>query len=147
MQAAAERVARHKDPHLGLSLKWALLMRLISTDKRVAELFAVAYGSWKVSEKLLHVATQTHRQQLSAVLADWDEERFFVATLVLAGILSALVDERVHLDYLTEEKRIRTLLSTALPAFGVEAAKVQALILKTLKLLPSVAFDPGIARS
>jgi AcrR family transcriptional regulator len=141
LQAAADRVARHRDPHLGLSLKWALLMRLISADKRVAELFAVAYGSWKISEKLLQVATQSHRQQLHAVLADWDQERFFVATLVLAGVLSALVDERVHLGSLTEEKRIRALLSTVLPAFGVEAAKLEPLIQKVLKLLPSVEFD------
>ena len=50
LQVATQRAARHKDPYLSLALKWAFLMRLVSSDKRLAELFSVAYGSWKISE-------------------------------------------------------------------------------------------------
>lgn len=141
LQAAASAAARYRDPHLSLSLKWAFLIRLISADRRLAELFSVAYRSWKISQALLRVATQRHQELLGPGLEDWDQERFFVATLVLAGVLSALVDERVNLDTLTEEKRVRALLSTALPAFGVLPEKVQGLIEKTLELLPSVAMQ------
>lgn len=139
MRAAEERTARQKDPYLSLALKWAYLMRLISSDKRVAELFSVAYRSWKISKELMRAATLRHQLVLSATLTDWDDERFFVATLLLGGVLSALVDERVNLDSLTEEKRIRALLSTALPAFGAEADQVQRLTMRALKLLPAIA--------
>ncbi|WP_158595931.1 TetR/AcrR family transcriptional regulator [Oleomonas cavernae] len=141
LQAAASAAARYRDPHLGLSLKWAFLVRLISTDRRLAELFSVAYGSWKISEALLRVATQRHQLLLGGVLDSWDQERFFIATLVLAGVLSALVEERVNLDCLSEEKRVRALLSTALPAFGARPEKIQGLIEKTLELLSSITLS------
>lgn len=141
LQAATERAARHRDPYLSLSLKWAFLMRLISADKRVAELFSVAYSSQKISERLLKVSTQRHQQLLGDVLGDWDSEQFFIATLLLGGVLSALVSEKVNIDSLSEEKRIRALLSTVLPAFGVEPDKARELIQKSMKFVPTIALD------
>ena len=139
LQVAERGAARHKDAYLTLALKWAYLVRLFSADKRVAELFSVAYRSWKISQELLRVATSRHQKLLGTVLADWNEDQFFIATLQLGGVLSALVDERVNLDSLNEEKRIRALLSTALHAFGVEPGRIQGLIQKAIKLLPPIA--------
>jgi AcrR family transcriptional regulator len=138
LQVAEHAAARHKDAYLILALKWAYLVRVFSADRRAAELFSVAYRSWKISRELLRVATARHRKILGAVLAEWNEEQFFIATLQLAGVLSILVDERVNLDALDEEKRIRALLSTALHAFGVEPGKIQGLIQKAIKLLPPI---------
>jgi AcrR family transcriptional regulator len=138
LEVAEHGAARHKDAYLILALKWAYLVRLFSADKRMAELFSVAYRSWKISQELLRVATSRHRKLLGTVLADWNEDQFFIATLQLGGVLSVLVDERVNLDSLNEEKRIRALLSTALHAFGVEPDKIQGLIQKAIKLLPPI---------
>ena len=138
LQVAEHGAARHKDAYLTLALKWAYLVRLFSADKRMAELFSVAYRSCKISRELLRVATSRHQKVLGAVLPDWNEDQFFVATLQLGGVLSALVDERVNLDSLNEEKRIRALLSIAFYAFGVEPDRIQGLIQKSIKLLPPI---------
>ena len=139
LQVAERRAERHKDAYLTLALKWAYLVRLFSADKRMAELFSVAYRSWKISRELLRAAASRHQKLLGAVLPDWNEEQFFIATLQLGGVLSVLVDERVNLDALNEEKRIHALLSIALYAFGVEPGRIQALMQKAIKLLPPIA--------
>ena len=140
MQAAEARTAEHLDPYLSLALKWTYLVRLVSYDKRVAELFSIAYRSPKISRELLNAATLKHQAVLRSTLSDWSEEQFFTSTLVLGGVLFALVDERLNIERLTEATRIRVLLAAALPAFGLDPRNVAPLIQKAGALLP--AFPP-----
>lgn len=135
-QDAADSVTtRPQDPYLRLALKWSGLVRLVSADRRVAELFAVAYHSWKITDVLLRAATERHQAMFASQLPDWDSNRFFAFSLVLKGVLSSLVDERLHLDRLSEAERIRMLLATVLPAVGADGEQVRKLTQKVLALL------------
>lgn len=138
-QHIADRELAAPDVYMRLGLKWAGLVQAMSQNHRVAEMLSVAYRSWKISAPLLEVSAARHRDWLQAKLPDWSEDQFYAATLVLTGALASLVDERLHLDRLAPEARIRALLSSALPAFGASPAATQHTIRQALELAPSAA--------
>ncbi|MDE0853184.1 MAG: TetR/AcrR family transcriptional regulator [Nevskia sp.] len=137
-QLADRPLSGDANAYLRLGLKLASHIQAMSSDARVAELFSVAYRSWKISEVLIKAAASTYRDWLGKELPDWSESRFFAATLVLKGAMSSVVDEKLNLDRLTAAERVQAVLSSALPSFGADPVVTRRTIKRVLELVPSM---------
>ncbi len=134
-QQSAEQRSPFDDPLLALSLKWAEIVRLVTADIRFAELFAVAYRSWRISEVIIQTACQQHQALLADQLPNWQENDFLAATLIVKGSLASIVDERIHLDRLTLAQRISAVLVASLTVFHTEPAVVSQTIAQVLSIM------------
>lgn len=133
-EMADQHLERSAGAYLRLALKWAGLIRAASDDRRIAELLSLAYRSWKITQVLTGVAAARHSAWLKRELPDWTDNQFLAATLVLTGAVASMVEERVHLDRLTAEERIRGVLSAALPCFGADAALTRRTINEVVRI-------------
>ncbi len=136
---ADDELSSQQSAYLRLALKWAGLIQAASANLRVAELLAVAYGSWKITRVLMEVSTARHRDWLKSELPDWSDSQFMAASYVLKGAVSSVIDERIHLDQLTTKERIAAVLSAALPGFGASpeaTRRVMQKVLRTVERLP-----------
>ena len=130
---ADDELAGQQNPYLRLALKWAGLVQAASDNIRVAELLAVAYRSWKITQVLLEVSTARHRDWLRAELPDWSDNRFMAATLVLKGAVSSVIEEKINLDRLTAKERIAAVLAATLPCFGASPELTRRILQKVLR--------------
>lgn len=130
--AAADALLRKGDgPELALALELGLVVRLLSADERIASLFAAAHRAWAIRRLVLDGGAARNRALFGARLPHWDAMRYDCATLSIAGVMSALVEERLNENRFDEAMRRDTLLRAALAAFEVDA-QTQAATLKTV---------------
>jgi AcrR family transcriptional regulator len=116
------------DAYLRLAIELAVVVHLFSGDEHTAALFATAYRSAMMQDFIIKQGSQRNRALFQALLPNWDEKRYFAATLTILGILSAQVNERLHTDSLTPAERVQALLRAVLPVFGADPEKVEATI-------------------
>lgn len=92
-------------------------LKLISENQHLAELYAAAYRSWKITEVVLDAGTARNQSLFTEVLPSWGRQDFYIATSVIKGTLAVLVDERIHVNTLDLSRRIQVLLKATLPTF------------------------------
>jgi AcrR family transcriptional regulator len=142
---ADEAAAASDDPYLRLALELALVVDLFSADERAASLFAAAYRSWPIQQFIVGQGSVRNRALFAERLRGWDELRYFAATLTIAGILTAQVDERLHGNRLDRDQRIQALLRAVLPVFEADRDRVDATLRAVAARLRSRKPAPGPA--
>lgn len=141
----ADRASEGKsDPYLTLSLELTGQVELISRNPKLARVYAAVYRSWLLTQVVLSAGIRRNRSIFAAHLPEWGEDQYFAATSVIKGVLSALADERIHLDRLTPKQRIETLLRAVLPVFGASDQVTQKTIAAVLAETESRDVTPGI---
>lgn len=135
---AADRRAGVDDPYLSLALELGDQVRLISDNPSMADVYRACYRSWHLTEVILGAAVHRNRSLFMGTLPDWSDDQFYAASIAIKGVLSALVDERVHLNRLTSAQRASALLNAVLPLFGATPERTAEIIPLALQQLEFV---------
>jgi AcrR family transcriptional regulator len=123
--AADAMLAKDDGPYVALALELSAVVRVFCADARIATLFSGAHRTWTIRRFIIERGSERNRQLFASVLPDWEAERYYMATLTIAGVIAVLVDERIHAEQLSEQQRCETLVRAALAAFVADAATIE----------------------
>lgn len=127
-QASDAAFSRRRDPLYRLALELASQLQLITLNERLAEIYAAVFKSWTLTQLTQRLSVKRNKDLLGTALPHWRDDRFFAAGLAIKGLLSAMVEERLHLNRLGLEERVTTLLTAVMPLFEADQGNTVKII-------------------